>query len=923
MDEFLILLQAKLDEAKSKGNVDADIEKLQSQLNKLKVQVELDPKAAQKLADSIGKLINQKIVISNIGIDAKSGVKAGQEYGKQISQGISQGMSSASKSTEKILRDFSELNDVKRKFVDGHDLISKDDIADAEKLYDTVRKAFSEFGQVTVSKGSMNDGSLENMRVKIEQVNGEMKITRDFMLYFNESKNGFKLVDDDTIRTTEKMVQHLNEEKNIVNATNEEANAIKAKLAEQEKYYKNIKNEVNNLYNLKKQLLSADQLQTAELEKQIKQTKERISYNNKQVDKKDLRDSSLDRQINDLEVAQQKQLDLASAKSQDTINTKELAQAEREATAALKERQAIEAQVNKIQLSMAGKNKKSQNYDYQIDTEIKKLKDLGFTDEEVAQKVKILTDAQAELKRVMDSNDFDSVVSKNKVIIESDKERTIALNQVRTAYSQLKNDTSQYYNLNKQTKLSTDIQNWLSKNSRASKEAKESLNAYYRELSGGRVSVDRLDYIEQELKSIDATQRGLGKLGKNLKDQFKEASASFTQWLSVSSGIMALVYQLQKMPKEVIKVNSAMVELNKVSDASASDIKKYFNEATKSAKKYGSAVSDMINATADWSRLGYSLPDSKKLAEVATLYKNVGDGIDISTANESLVSTLQGFKLEASDAMHIIDAFNEVGNNFAIGSDGIGEALKRSASSMYAAGNTLEETIGLVTAANAVVQDPDSIGTAYKTISMRIRGAKTEMEELGLETDGMVESTATLQKEIMALSGVDIMKDKDTFKSTYQILDELATKWTDLTDIQQASITELIAGKRQGNIVSALMSNFETARQATESAINSTGSALKEQEAYEQGIQYSLDRLEASFQAFANHILDSNFLKGIIDFGNGTINVIDTVTSKLGSLGTIGLGAGLFAGVKNTGKCRISVRISNHCYFCFGYALHA
>jgi len=905
MDEFLILLQAKLNEAKSKENVNGDIDKIQSQLDKLKIQAELDPKAAQKLADSIGKLINQKIVISNIGIDGKSATKAGQEYGKQFRQGVSQGISSASKSTEKVLRDFSELNDAKRKFVDGHDLISKDDIADAERLYDTVRKAFSEFGQVTVSKGSMNDGSLENMRVKIEQVNGEMKITRDFMLYFNESKNGFKLVDDDTIRTTEKMVQHLNEEKNIINATNEEANAIKAKLAEQEKYYKNIKNEVNNLYSLKTKLLSADELQTAELEKQIKQTKERISYNNKQIDKKDLRDNSLDRQINDLEVAKQKQLDLASAKSQDVVNTKEIAQAEREAIVALKERQAIEAQVNQIQLSMEGKNTKSKNYDYQIDTEIKKLKDLGFTDEEVAQKVKILTDAQLELKRVMDSNDFDSVASKNKAIIESDKERTIALNQVRTAYGQLKNDTSQYYNLNKQTKLSTDIQNWLSKNSRASKEAKESLNAYYRELSNGRVSVDRLNYIEKELKDIDTVQRGLGKLGKNLKDQFKEAGASFTQWLSVSSGIMALVYQLQKIPKEVIVVNKAMVELTKVSDASSSDITKYFDEAADSAKRYGSTVSDMINATADWSRLGYNLPDAKKLAEVATLYTNVGDGIDMSTANESLISTLQGFKMTADEAIHVIDAFNEVANTEAINSAGIGEALQRSASSMYAAGNTLEETIGLVTAANAVVQDPDSIGTAYKTISMRIRGAKTEMEELGLETDGMVESTATLQEEIMALSGVDIMKDKDTFKSTYQILDELAVKWQDLTDIQQASITELIAGKRQGNIVSALMSNFDTARRATETAVNSTGSALKEQEEYEKGIEYSLKRLEASFQEFANHILDSSFIKGIVDFGNSAINVIDKITSKLGSLGTIGLGAGLFTSIKNVGMAEL------------------
>jgi len=96
MDEFLILLQAKLDEAKSKENVNDDIDKIQSQLDKLKIQAELDPKAAQKLADSIGKLINQKIVISNIGIDGKSATKAGQEYGKQFSQGVSQELKSNS-----------------------------------------------------------------------------------------------------------------------------------------------------------------------------------------------------------------------------------------------------------------------------------------------------------------------------------------------------------------------------------------------------------------------------------------------------------------------------------------------------------------------------------------------------------------------------------------------------------------------------------------------------------------------------------------------------------------------------------------------------------------------------------------------------------------------------------------------------------
>ena len=49
-------------------------------------------------------------------------------------------------------------------------------------------------------------------------------------------------------------------------------------------------------------------------------------------------------------------------------------------------------------------------------------------------------------------------------------------------------------------------------------------------------------------------------------------------------------------------------------------------------------------------------------------------------------------------------------NNYAIDTQGIGEALKRSAASFNAANTSLSESIALITTANAVVQDPDSIG---------------------------------------------------------------------------------------------------------------------------------------------------------------------------------------------------------------------
>ena len=68
----------------------------------------------------------------------------------------------------------------------------------------------------------------------------------------------------------------------------------------------------------------------------------------------------------------------------------------------------------------------------------------------------------------------------------------------------------------------------------------------------------------------------------------------------------------------------------------------------------------------------YSLDDAKKLSYVTTLYQRVGDNMTQESASESLVSTLQGFNMQADEAESIVDKFNEVANNFAIGSDGIG-----------------------------------------------------------------------------------------------------------------------------------------------------------------------------------------------------------------------------------------------------------
>lgn len=483
-----------------------------------------------------------------------------------------------------------------------------------------------------------------------------------------------------------------------------------------------------------------------------------------------------------------------------------------------------------------------------------------------------------------------------------------AFEQYETTLARAKNTMSEIAASNKmfadslQVKnLDNDISSWISKNSKAIKDYGSELTALQTKLRANPNGMDIGEYnqIRTAYKNIVADATMAGKTGQTFANTFSKAFRSIQNYVGVSTIIFSAIDTAKKMFNEVKAIDSAMTELNKVSDASGSQLSQVFENSKESARDYATTLSDMISATADWSRLGYGLDQSQDLAKVAALYKNVGDNIDISTANEHLISTMQGFSMEASSAESIVDKFNEVSNNYAISSDGIGAALERSASSMSAAGNSLDETIALVTAANTVVQDPDSVGNAFKTISMRIRGAKTELEAAGEDTEGMAESTAKLKEEMMALSGVDIMQDENTFKSTYQIMDELSRKWSGLTDIQQASITELIAGKRQGNIVSSLMNNFDIARNALQSSINSEGSAMEENEKYLDSIQGRIANFQSSFQELSSNTLDSNFLKGAISGATAFLDVLSKIQDVTGGIGAFAISGGLAAFIKN------------------------
>lgn len=300
-------------------------------------------------------------------------------------------------------------------------------------------------------------------------------------------------------------------------------------------------------------------------------------------------------------------------------------------------------------------------------------------------------------------------------------------------------------------------------------------------------NVDELSGVKKQYSNFMSEISKEGLLGLSFADKFKKSFGQIFQFSGIYAGIQNVIFEIPRQVITAVKdINTAQIELAKVSDASGSQLSSYWDEAANSAKKYGATISDVISSTADWSRLGYNLEQAKQLSDMTTLLQRVGDNMTQETSSKGLISTLRGFELDASSAQKIVDVANEIANTQPIDTSGIFEAMQRSASSLKAAGNTFEQGVSLATAANSVVQDSQKIGTALKTISMRIRGASTQMQQEGLDVEGMATSTSKLRAEIKALSGVDIMKNANEFKSTYDILDELSNKWSELTDIQQA-----------------------------------------------------------------------------------------------------------------------------------------
>lgn len=383
---------------------------------------------------------------------------------------------------------------------------------------------------------------------------------------------------------------------------------------------------------------------------------------------------------------------------------------------------------------------------------------------------------------------------------------------------------------------------------------------------------------------------------ERLKETFRTRVRSIAS-ATAFSALMGTVYSLKQ---NVTDIDSALTQLKIVTGATNTEIANYFDNASKYAEKYGNTIKDIIGSTETYSRLGFSLNDSLNLSNITNQFANVAD-ISESDATTAMTSIIKAYDKDASDAELIADKLVEVGQKYAVSASELGVALENGGSALAVANTDLDESIALIAAGNASVQDASKVGNAVKTLSAYIRGSSADLKELGEDVDGTVESTSKLQDKVKALTGgkVSLLEDDgQTYRSIYDIMVDIANVWDSMSDVNKASLIEAIAGKRQANVVSSIITNINDLKGAYESSTNAAGTLSTATEKYLDSIEGKSAQLSAQWQELSYDLLNTEAIKKFVSAGTGLLKFLDNLVSKFGSLATIGIGAGLFKGLE-------------------------
>lgn len=403
-------------------------------------------------------------------------------------------------------------------------------------------------------------------------------------------------------------------------------------------------------------------------------------------------------------------------------------------------------------------------------------------------------------------------------------------------------------------------------------------------------AASKIAQLQARLTSLTGQVRSSGSIFNSF---FSGMGAGIQQYIAMTLSwtriIMTTVQEIKQMISTAVELDSAFTQLQIVTGASDSTMANFASTIATTAKDMSASVKDLTEVATVYSRLGYSLDESNVLAKYTAMIQNVGD-IDPSAASDSVTAIVKAYGKGVDDIESIMDKMVVVGNNFPISVSQIAEGMNNAASMMANAGMDFDQSVALLTAANTTVQNISKSSTALRTIIARLRNVKSELDDAG-----EVWNEAKYQELISALTdgGVQLQEATGALRNPYEVLSELAAKWSTMSSDVRAAITTALAGTRQQDVFASLMNQFGEATGAMEAMQNSAGALNDAYGIFEESMQGHINKLKAAFEELSMTAVDSGFMNSLVDLGTSllevftpVVGVLGQVVSALGPLGT-------------------------------------
>lgn len=424
--------------------------------------------------------------------------------------------------------------------------------------------------------------------------------------------------------------------------------------------------------------------------------------------------------------------------------------------------------------------------------------------------------------------------------------------------------------------LTNKIVIWMGQNRQAAAQYDAELKQIISDLQNCNNKAD-FSKLQRQFSNIALQVKSSGSLYtgffNGLKSGIKDAFENILRYQLAYKVIDQVISSFESMVNAVADLDKKLTEFNKVADLTSDKLLEFSDRAFDAADEVGRTGSDMIEAATEFKRAGYSLEDSLDMGKSALLMTNVADGItQTSDAASTLIAVLKGFNINESDIVTIVDKMNSVSNQSPVGFDNLADGLERVSGTMNQAGNSIDETIGLLTGGYAQLRNMEKVSTGLITISQRLRA----IDEDGDEIDGL---SAELSESFGKI-GIAIEDSNGDLRSTYDIMSDYAKIYPQLTSEQKQYYAELSAGKRQVNVFNAIVQQMADVDKAIEQSKDSLGSAANENEIYRQSVEGLQNELKNEFQSVSKKVISSDWIKDVLSGATDLLKVFENIIEQ-------------------------------------------